>query len=65
MKKIIDLSVHQLVDLSLRSGSIDERVFNQGTLSEGTLIHHLCGKRSCSLGNKPAYQSRPYSESTL
>ena len=39
MKKIIDLSVHQLVDLSLRSGSIDERVFNQGTLSEGTLIH--------------------------
>ena len=48
MKKIIDLSVHQLVDLSLRSGSIDERVFNQGTLSEGTLIHQYYQKQQKS-----------------
>lgn len=48
MKQIIDLSVHQLVDLSLRSGSIDERVFNQGTLSEGTLIHQYYQKKQNS-----------------
>lgn len=48
MKQIIDLSVHQLVDLSLRSGSIDERIFNQGTLSEGTLIHQYYQKQQNS-----------------
>ncbi len=39
MQKLINLSVHTLVDFLLRRGSIDSRVFNNGTLSEGTRIH--------------------------
>ena len=46
MKKIekvstIELSVHQLVDFLLRSGDIDNRVFNRSSQTEGTRIHAL------------------------
>ena len=37
----LDLSVHQLVDFILRSGDIDNRVFNRSSMSEGTLLHAL------------------------
>lgn len=39
MKKFFELSVHQLVDFVLRSGSLDDRHFNNKTMVEGTLIH--------------------------
>lgn len=37
--KTIVLSVHQLVDFLLRSGDIDNRVFNRSSMQEGTLLH--------------------------
>lgn len=37
----IELSVHQLVDFLLRSGDIDERVFNSSSMNEGTFVHAL------------------------
>lgn len=40
-KKVLELSVHQLVDFILRTGDIDNRVFNRTTMTEGTLIHAL------------------------
>ena len=39
MKKLLTLSVHQLVDFLLRTGDIDNRIYNSATMSEGTLIH--------------------------
>ena len=33
------LSVHQLVDFLLRSGDIDNRIFNRSTMNEGTAVH--------------------------
>lgn len=39
MEKRLSLSVHQLVDFLLRTGDIDNRVFNKTTMSEGTKIH--------------------------
>ena len=44
MKKIekratIELSVHQLVDFLLRSGDIDNRVFNRSSQTEGSRLH--------------------------
>lgn len=39
MDKKLKLSVHQLVDFLLRTGDIDNRVYNQATMSEGTRIH--------------------------
>lgn len=39
--KTIVLSVHQLVDFLLRSGDIDNRVFNRSSMQEGTLLHAL------------------------
>ena len=40
-KKELVLSVHQLVDFLLRTGDIDNRVFNRTSMSEGSLIHSL------------------------
>lgn len=37
----LELSVHQLVDFVLRTGDIDNRVFNTSSMNEGTLIHSL------------------------
>lgn len=39
MDKRLKLSVHQLVDFVLRTGDIDNRVFNRSSLNEGTRIH--------------------------
>lgn len=36
----LNLSVHQLVDFLLRKGDIDDRVFNNETMQEGSKIHH-------------------------
>lgn len=41
MKKYIKLSVHQLVDFLLRKGDIDNRIYNQDAMNEGTRIHAL------------------------
>ena len=39
MGKELTLSVHQLVDFLLRTGDIDNRVFNRSTMTEGSKIH--------------------------
>ncbi len=39
MEKVITLSVHSLVDFLFRKGDIDERVFNNSTMQEGTRLH--------------------------
>ena len=39
MNKLLVLSVHELVDFLLRTGDIDNRIYNSNTMSEGTLIH--------------------------
>ena len=39
MEKTLSLSVHQLVDFLLRTGDIDNRIYNKNTMSEGTKIH--------------------------
>ena len=39
MEKSLTLSVHQLVDFLLRTGDIDNRVFNRSSMSEGTKVH--------------------------
>ncbi|HHT67074.1 MAG TPA: ATP-dependent DNA helicase [Erysipelotrichaceae bacterium] len=41
MDNYLRLSVHQLVDFLLRSGDIDNRVFNRSSMSEGTRLHGL------------------------
>lgn len=47
MAKLISISVHALVDYLFRSGDIDERVFNQSTMSMGTKLHlYHQGKQS-------------------
>jgi len=38
-KPFLALSVHQLVDFLLRTGDIDDRVFNQDTMQEGSRVH--------------------------
>ena len=39
MEKTLTLSVHQLVDFLLRSGDIDNRVFNRSSMTEGSRLH--------------------------
>lgn len=39
MLKDLTLSVHQLVDFLLRTGDIDNRVFNASSMTEGSRIH--------------------------
>lgn len=39
MEKKLRLSVHQLVDFLLRRGDIDNRIFNQASMSEGSRLH--------------------------
>ena len=40
-KAHIELSVHQLVDFLLRSGDIDNRVFNRSSQTEGSRLHQV------------------------
>lgn len=39
MKKTLVVSVHDVVDLLLRGGDIDDRIFNQSSIQEGSRIH--------------------------
>ena len=39
MEKEFTLSVHDVVDLILRSGDLDSRIFNRSTMQEGTKMH--------------------------
>ena len=39
MERFLRLSVHQLVDFLLRTGDIDNRIFNRSSMSEGTRLH--------------------------
>lgn len=39
MDKKLKLSVHQLVDFMLRTGDIDNRIYNRSSMNEGTRIH--------------------------
>ena len=41
MDKSLRLSVHQLVDFLLRSGDIDNRVFNRSSMNEGSRLHSV------------------------
>ncbi len=41
MEKNLTLSVHQLVDFLLRTGDIDNRIYNSATMQEGTLLHAM------------------------
>ena len=41
MKKVIKRSVHDIVDLLLRKGHLDTRIFNQASMNEGTRLHSL------------------------
>ena len=41
MLKDMTLSVHQLVDFLLRSGDIDNRVFNRSSMNEGSRLHSV------------------------
>ncbi len=45
METTLKLSVHQLVDFLCRTGSIDERVFNEKTMEEGSRLHLLREKQ--------------------
>ncbi len=44
MAYIICLSVHDIVDVLLRRGHIDTRIFNQSSMQEGTRLHALYQK---------------------
>ncbi len=39
MDKVLNLSIHQLVDFLLRKGDIDNRVYNKDTMQEGSRLH--------------------------
>ena len=45
MLEKINLSVHQLVDFLLRKGDIDDRLFNNKTMEEGSEIHRKFQKK--------------------
>ncbi|MEG2341652.1 MAG: ATP-dependent DNA helicase [Bacilli bacterium] len=48
MNSIIKLSVHNLVDPILRTGDIDNRIFNKETMLEGSRIHSKYQKKQGS-----------------
>ncbi len=39
MKRTLDVSVHDIVDLILRTGDLDSRIFNRSTMQEGSKMH--------------------------
>lgn len=44
MSHILNLSVHDIVDVLLRRGHLDTRIFNQASMQEGTRLHSLYQK---------------------
>lgn len=53
--KILNLSVHQVVDFLFRSGDIDDRVFNTATMLEGTRLHKYYQDRQGAKYTKEVY----------
>lgn len=45
MKKTLILSVHDIVDIILRRGNLDTRIFNQSSMTEGTRLHGVFQKQ--------------------
>ncbi len=45
MDRELKLSVHQLVDFLLRTGDIDNRVYNKASMQEGSRIHAMYQKK--------------------
>ena len=60
MEKKLKLSVHNLVDFLLRKGSIDTRVFNKSSMTEGSRIHAYYQKKQGD-----SYLSEYYLEHTF
>lgn len=56
----LKLSVHQLVDFLLRTGDIDNRIYNKASMSEGSRIHAIYQKKQSSY-----YQSEVYLKNTF
>ena len=48
MEKYLTLSVHQLVDFLLRTGDIDNRVFNRSSMAEGSRLHSVYQSKQSS-----------------
>ena len=48
MEKYLRLSVHQLVDFLLRTGDIDNRVFNRSSMTEGSRLHSVYQSKQSS-----------------
>ena len=48
MEKYLTLSVHQLVDFLLRTGDIDNRVFNRSSMTEGSRLHSVYQSKQSS-----------------
>ena len=48
MEKSLRLSVHQLVDFLLRSGDIDNRIFNRSSMNEGSRLHSVYQSKQSS-----------------
>jgi hypothetical protein len=44
MPHVLNLSVHDIVDVILRRGHLDTRIFNQSSMQEGTRLHALYQK---------------------
>ena len=44
MPHVFNLSVHDIVDVILRRGHLDLRIFNQSSMQEGTRLHALYQK---------------------
>lgn len=51
----LSLSVHDVVDLILRSGDLDSRIFNRATMLEGTKMHVQYQREQ----QHPGYQAEP------
>jgi len=46
----LDLSVHDIVDLILRTGDLDSRIFNRSTMNEGTKLHQVYQRKYAQSG---------------
>ena len=48
--RILPVSVHDIVDLILRTGDLDSRIFNRSTMQEGTKMHLQYQREHARLG---------------
>lgn len=56
----LKLSVHQLVDFLLRTGDIDNRVYNKASMAEGTRIHAIYQKKQSSHYHSEVFLSETF-----